>query len=41
MRLFIDNIEVDNYAFITEIYEDRIILDKEITIPFFLKVLLM
>lgn len=35
MRLFIDNIEVDNYAFITEIYEDRIILDKEITTPFF------
>lgn len=33
MRLFINDIEVDNYAFITEIYEDRIILDKEITIP--------
>lgn len=33
MRLFINDIEVDNYAFITEIYEDRIVLDKEITIP--------
>ena len=33
MRLFINDIEVDNYAFITEIYEDRVILDKEITIP--------
>lgn len=35
MKLFINDIEVDNYAFITEIYEDRIILDKEITIPRF------
>lgn len=33
MRLFINDIEVDNYAFITEVHEDRIVLDKEITIP--------
>lgn len=35
MRIFIDNIEVDNYAFIKEVYEDKIVLDKEITIPAF------
>lgn len=33
MRIFIDNIEVDNYAFIKEVYEDRIVLDKELFIP--------
>lgn len=31
MRIFIDDIEVDNYAFIKEIYDDRIILDNELS----------
>lgn len=29
MRLFINNIKVDNYAFITEIYKYGINLDKD------------
>lgn len=31
MKLYINDIEVNNYAFITKVYEDRIILDREIT----------
>ena len=30
MRLFVNEIEVSNYAFITEVYPDKIILDREL-----------